>query len=118
MIVLGSQSGEDTQPNSEVEVEQQEQQSSSEAWQAYVRGATNVSQLYLALELLDESVMWNKSVLKAKCRVCHKIGIENQLLICDECNGLFINRIDKQITSYACRWMPHVLPCPQAQGNP
>ena len=43
------------------------------------------------MSVLDNSVMWSKSVLRAKCKTCHKIGIEDQLLICDMCNGNFLS---------------------------
>ena len=48
---------------------------SLERWEASLNAATNFSQIFIHLNTLDRSVMWNKSVLNARCRICRKKGI-------------------------------------------
>ena len=45
-----------------------------ERWKASLSAATNLSQIFIHLNTLDRSVMWDKSVLNARCRICRKKG--------------------------------------------
>lgn len=45
-----------------------------ERWEASLNAATNLSQIFIHLNTLDRSVMWDKSVLNARCRICRKKG--------------------------------------------
>lgn len=46
-----------------------------ERWEASLNAATNFSQIFIHLNTLDRSVMWDKSVLNARCRICRKKGM-------------------------------------------
>ena len=46
-----------------------------------------VQQLFLLLGVFDNSVLWKKSVLNARCRVCRKATNEEKMLLCDACEG-------------------------------
>ena len=45
-----------------------------ERWESSLNAATNFSQIFIHLNTLDRSVMWDKSVLNARCRLCRKKG--------------------------------------------
>ncbi|XP_065062653.1 bromodomain adjacent to zinc finger domain protein 1A-like isoform X2 [Rhopilema esculentum] len=62
---------------------------SLERWEASLNAATNFSQLFIHLNTLDRSVMWNKSVLNARCRICRKKGDAEKMLLCDGCDRGF-----------------------------
>ena len=46
-----------------------------ERWEVSLNAATNFSQIFIHLNTLDRSVMWDKSVLNARCRLCRKKGM-------------------------------------------
>ena len=51
-----------------------------------VRGAVNLSQLYLSLHQLESCIAWEKSVMRVLCQVCRSDDNEDQLLLCDSCD--------------------------------
>ena len=58
-----------------------------ERWRVSLNAATNLSQVFIHLNTLDRSVMWDKSVLNARCRICRKKG-----RLCSFCLSLnFLN---------------------------
>lgn len=48
---------------------------------------TSISQLFIHLQNLDESIAWSKSVLNTRCRVCRKKGDADRMLLCDKCDN-------------------------------
>lgn len=60
--------------------------SNADRWQLMVESCRGISKYFVCFRLLEESVMWNKSVTKAKCRVCRKGTNADKLLLCDRCN--------------------------------
>jgi len=57
-----------------------------QAWREAVTGATNASQLAMAFYILETSIAWDKSIMKASCQFCHGGDNENALLLCDSCD--------------------------------
>ncbi|XP_067934838.1 bromodomain adjacent to zinc finger domain protein 2B-like isoform X2 [Watersipora subatra] len=55
-------------------------------WQRAVRGAVNMSQLYISLVQLETCIAWEKSVMRVLCQVCRSDDKEDQLLLCDSCD--------------------------------
>eukprot|EP00047_Mylnosiga_fluctuans_P014492 m.38903 g.38903 ORF g.38903 m.38903 type:complete len:1000 (+) comp5537_c0_seq1:133-3132(+) len=55
-------------------------------WRDAVTAAQNFSELFLCLYLLDGSVLWAKSALKTRCRLCHRAGEAEKMLLCDKCD--------------------------------
>jgi len=55
-------------------------------WQRAVRGAVNLSQLYISLNQLESCIAWEKSVMRVLCQVCRSDDNEDQLLLCDSCD--------------------------------
>ena len=54
-------------------------------WERSLMNATSLSQVFLHLQSLDESIAWSKSSLNRRCRLCKKKAAEKKLL-CDGCD--------------------------------
>jgi hypothetical protein len=63
-------------------------------------------QLFLLLGVFDNNVLWKKSVLNARCRVCRKASNEDKMLLCDSCEGMFA------YIHGLCPVFKHALSCP------
>ncbi|KAL1447651.1 hypothetical protein MTO96_028454 [Rhipicephalus appendiculatus] len=61
-------------------------QSLLENWRESVSGCTSVAQLFLHLSSLERSVAWDRSVLKAYCRICRRRRDPERMLLCDGCD--------------------------------
>ena len=57
-----------------------------QTWRDAVRGAKNAAQLAMAFYILETSIAWDKSIMKASCQFCHGGDNENALLLCDGCD--------------------------------
>lgn len=55
-------------------------------WEKSLMNCTTLSQLFIHLQSLDESIAWSKSVLNAKCRVCKRKCDAEKMLLCDKCD--------------------------------
>jgi len=47
---------------------------------------TTLSQIFIHLQTLDESIAWSKSALNARCRLCKRKGDAEKMLLCDKCD--------------------------------
>ncbi|KAB0391284.1 hypothetical protein E2I00_007596, partial [Balaenoptera physalus] len=45
-----------------------------------------LSQVFLHLSTLDRSVIWSKSILNARCKICRKKGDAENMVLCDGCD--------------------------------
>ena len=57
-----------------------------ERWEESLLVCTNLSQVFVHLNTLDQSVTWSKSVLNARCRLCRRKGDAEHMLLCDACD--------------------------------
>ncbi len=57
-----------------------------EQWRASLAKATNFSQTYLHLATLERAVMWSKSLMNVRCRICRRKTGDEYLLLCDGCD--------------------------------
>jgi bromodomain adjacent to zinc finger domain protein 1A len=55
-------------------------------WERSLMYCTSLSQLFVHLQTLDESIAWSKSVMNAKCRLCNRKGDAEKMLLCDSCD--------------------------------
>ena len=56
------------------------------SWREAVKNAKNAAQLAMAFYVLETSIAWDKSIMKASCQFCHGGENENALLLCDGCD--------------------------------
>ena len=57
-----------------------------QTWRDAVKMSSNASQLAMAFYILETSIAWDKSIMKASCQFCHGGDNENALLLCDSCD--------------------------------
>lgn len=43
-------------------------------------------QVFVHLSSLERSVLWSRSVLNARCRICRRRGDADNMLLCDGCD--------------------------------
>ena len=55
-------------------------------WREGVRQATTAAQVAMAFYVLETSIAWHKSIMKAYCQLCHLGDNESSLLLCDGCD--------------------------------
>ncbi|XP_046439132.1 bromodomain adjacent to zinc finger domain protein 2B-like isoform X2 [Daphnia pulex] len=55
-------------------------------WREAVKRCETAAQVSMCFYVLETSVAWDKSIVKASCQFCHSGDKEDQLLLCDGCN--------------------------------
>ncbi|EFA07691.2 hypothetical protein TcasGA2_TC030765 [Tribolium castaneum] len=55
-------------------------------WEQSLLASTSFSQIFLHYSTLDSCILWAKSVLLAKCRICRRKNDSENMLLCDGCN--------------------------------
>ena len=56
------------------------------AWREGVKKALTAAQLATGFYVLETSIAWHKSIMKAFCQLCHSGDDEDSLLLCDGCD--------------------------------
>ncbi|KAK9869330.1 hypothetical protein WA026_003084 [Henosepilachna vigintioctopunctata] len=57
-----------------------------ENWEQSLLTSTSFSQVFLHYSTLDSCIMWNRSTLLAKCKICRRQKDSENMLLCDSCN--------------------------------
>ncbi|KAM8921713.1 bromodomain adjacent to zinc finger domain protein 1A isoform 5-T5 [Pelodytes ibericus] len=57
-----------------------------ERWRDSLLSSGSLSQIFLHLSTLDRSILWSRSILNARCKVCRKKGDAESMLLCDGCD--------------------------------
>ena len=57
-----------------------------EQWRASLAKATSFSQIFVHLATLERAVMWSKSLMNVRCRICRRKGGDEFMLLCDGCD--------------------------------
>jgi len=55
-------------------------------WREAVKKCETAAQVSMCFYVLETSVAWDKSIMKASCQFCHSGDKEDQLLLCDGCD--------------------------------
>jgi len=55
-------------------------------WERSLMSSTNLGQLFIHLRTLDNSIVWSKSILNTKCKVCRRKTDSDNMLLCDSCD--------------------------------
>ena len=57
-----------------------------EEWRASLAKATSYSQIFVHLATLERCVMWSKSLMNVRCRICRRKCGDEFMLLCDGCD--------------------------------
>ncbi|XP_070776176.1 bromodomain adjacent to zinc finger domain protein 1A [Enoplosus armatus] len=57
-----------------------------ERWRESLQSCSSLSQVFVHLSSLERSVLWSRSVLNARCRICRRKGDADNMLLCDDCD--------------------------------
>uniref|UniRef100_A0A673ASJ5 Bromodomain adjacent to zinc finger domain protein 1A n=1 Tax=Sphaeramia orbicularis TaxID=375764 RepID=A0A673ASJ5_9TELE len=57
-----------------------------ERWRESLHACSSLSQVFLHLSTLERSILWSRSVLNARCRICRRKGDADNMLLCDGCD--------------------------------
>uniref|UniRef100_A0A8C3G337 Bromodomain adjacent to zinc finger domain protein 1A n=1 Tax=Cyclopterus lumpus TaxID=8103 RepID=A0A8C3G337_CYCLU len=57
-----------------------------ERWRESLQICSSLSQVFVHLSSLERSVLWSRSVLNARCRICRRKGDADNMLLCDGCD--------------------------------
>ncbi|XP_022053565.2 bromodomain adjacent to zinc finger domain protein 1A [Acanthochromis polyacanthus] len=57
-----------------------------ERWRDSLQSCSSLSQVFVHLSSLERSVLWSRSVLNARCRICRRKGDADNMLLCDGCD--------------------------------
>lgn len=55
-------------------------------WEQSLLASTSFSQVFLHYGTLDSCVMWTKSILLTRCKICRRQSDSENMLLCDGCN--------------------------------
>lgn len=55
-------------------------------WEQSLLACTSYSQVFLHYGTLDGCIMWSRSALLARCRICKRQSDSENMLLCDSCN--------------------------------
>ncbi|XP_008275332.1 bromodomain adjacent to zinc finger domain protein 1A [Stegastes partitus] len=57
-----------------------------ERWRDSLQSCSSLSQVFVHLSSLERSVLWSRSILNARCRICRRKGDADNMLLCDNCD--------------------------------
>lgn len=81
-----AEDGKDDSSSSSSDEEPVKQKTCLERWEESLLVCTNLSQVFVHLNTLDQCIAWSKSVLNARCRLCRRKGDAEHMLLCDCCD--------------------------------
>jgi len=58
-------------------------------WEKSLMASTTIGQLFIHLSTLDNSIVWSKSILNTKCKVCRRKTDPDMMLLCDGCDNAY-----------------------------
>ncbi|XP_024124234.1 bromodomain adjacent to zinc finger domain protein 1A [Oryzias melastigma] len=56
-----------------------------ERWRDSLQACSSLSQVFVHMSSLERSIMWSRSILNARCRICRRKGDADNMLLCDGC---------------------------------
>ena len=79
--------------------------SALERWRDSLLTSTSLSQVFLHLAVLDGCIVWAKSFLHARCRLCRRKGDAEKMLLCDGCDrGHHMYCLKPPMKVWTCIW--------------
>ncbi|XP_037072213.1 bromodomain adjacent to zinc finger domain protein 1A-like [Pollicipes pollicipes] len=63
--------------------------SALQQWEASLMASCSLSQLFVHFAQLESAVLWSRSALNARCKICRKKSDPDKMLLCDGCDKGF-----------------------------
>ena len=57
-----------------------------EQWKTSLAKSTSYAQIFVHLATLERAVMWSRSLMNVRCRICRRKGGDEYMLLCDGCD--------------------------------
>ncbi|XP_031584178.2 bromodomain adjacent to zinc finger domain protein 1A isoform X1 [Oreochromis aureus] len=57
-----------------------------ERWRESLQSCSSLSQVFVHLSSLERSILWSRSILNARCRICRCKGDADNMVLCDSCD--------------------------------
>ncbi|KAK0152886.1 Bromodomain adjacent to zinc finger domain protein 1A [Merluccius polli] len=57
-----------------------------ERWRESLLASSSLSQVFVHLSTLERSVLWSRSLLNTRCKICRRKGDSDTMLLCDGCD--------------------------------
>ncbi|XP_037550771.1 bromodomain adjacent to zinc finger domain protein 1A [Nematolebias whitei] len=57
-----------------------------ERWRESLQSCSSLSQVFVHLSSLERSILWSRSILNARCRICRCKGDADNMVLCDRCD--------------------------------
>merc|ERR1712198_478366 len=58
-------------------------------WEKSLMACTTLGQLFIHLTTLDNSIVWSKSIMNTKCKICRRKQDPDKMLLCDGCDNAY-----------------------------
>ena len=58
-------------------------------WEKSLMSSKTLGQIFIHLTTLDNSIVWSKSIMNTKCKVCRKKADPEMMLLCDRCDNAY-----------------------------
>ena len=58
-------------------------------WEESLMASKTLGQIFIHLTTLDNSIVWSKSIMNTKCKVCRKKADPELMLLCDRCDNAY-----------------------------
>merc|ERR1712128_196001 len=71
----------------DMDVEVKVVMNSYKRWEKSLMSSVNFGQLFIHLTTLDNSIVWSKSIMNTKCKVCRRKADSDNMLLCYSCDN-------------------------------
>merc|ERR1711892_1298074 len=81
------QGEEEEEEDEEMDVEVKVVMTAFKRWEKSLMSSTNFGQLFIHLTTLDNSIVWSKSIMNTKCKICRRKTDSDNMFLCDSCDN-------------------------------
>merc|ERR1719438_313840 len=79
----------DEEEEDEEEVEVEVEMTPFKIWEKSLMSSTTLGQIFIHLTTFDNSIVWSKSIMNTKCKICRRKVDPDKMLLCDGCDNAY-----------------------------
>merc|ERR1719232_2262555 len=79
----------DDEEEDEEEVEVKVKMTPYKKWERSLMASKTFGQLFMHLTTFDNSIVWSKSIMNTKCKICRRKVDPDKMLLCDRCDNAY-----------------------------